>query len=235
LLVILGDLLTYGCEPKRVLEQTAEALGAFPRVVLIEGNHDQVYLDRYNDQQGYYRSLPDWIRESIDWTAHRIDLKAFAEVFPWCAEFVDGPIYFSHANPFAYRDWTYLNTNEELYRACSVMAARGFRLGVFGHTHRRLRAESNAAGALVRHPTPLDELLSLPIASGHWIVNPGSVGQPRSSERRSTLAWIACDQEGNLLVEFKQIFYDVTRAIGAIRGADLSIATRDRLEGYLRR
>src|SRR3989304_2966246 len=137
-LVILGDLLTYGCEIDEVIEMVGDAQRSH-RAALIVGNHDQLYFDLARGVRDYYATLPDWLRETVDHTFERLDIRALRDGLSWSLEHAAGDILFSHANPYEPADWSYLNSDADHLRAATRLTERGYRVGVFGHTHRRRR------------------------------------------------------------------------------------------------
>ena len=66
----------------------------------------------------------------------------------------------------------------------------------------------------------------LDMASGEWLVNPGSVGQPRDGDPRA--AWLMLDTEGPS-AEFRRTDYDIAGAAAAIRAARLPDSLAERL------
>lgn len=234
-LVVLGDLLTYGCEPLEVLELTQEAV-ARDHAVLIKGNHDQLYFDLAEGERRYHDSLPAWLRETVDWTEAAAGSLDLARMFPWIARYTVGDLLFAHANPFAYGDWTYLNAPADIGRAAEVLARQQAQVGVFGHTHRAklalVGAEAEprlctpAAGERVELPGDLD-------ASGRDLVvaNAGSVGQPRDAARASTMLFVR--RTGRRLeLEYVRVVYDLDAHKRGIMTAPLSAATKTKLLGF---
>lgn len=153
-LIILGDLLTYGPEPERCLELTRDAVARYG-AMLILGNHDVMY----RPSAGYSRPLPDWIRESVEWTRARVPADPLEE-FDWRERWSSGPLLVSHANPFGSGDWSYLRGPADYEAAARALAEQGFACGVFGHVHRFARHEGEAA----------------------IVFTIGSVGQPRNRD-----------------------------------------------------
>lgn len=155
-LILLGDLFTYGLEPCECADLASNAM-AKDGAVLVGGNHDQLYIDLENGVRDYFERLPDWIRESVEWT-----WTSLGERWPAGLSSIDewttGDLLMAHANPFGYGDWTYLSDQATLRRAAEACTKRGYRYGVFGHLHRQM------------HYSTAD-------CEIHII---GSVGQPRS-------------------------------------------------------
>jgi diadenosine tetraphosphatase ApaH/serine/threonine PP2A family protein phosphatase len=67
----------------------------------------------------------------------------------------------------------------------------------------------------------------LDIAEGEWLLNPGSVGQPRDGDPRAS--WLLLDLDG-LTAAFMRTDYDIAGAAGAIRAARLPDSLAERLE-----
>lgn len=232
-LVLLGDLLTYGCEPAEVLRLAGEAV-ARDEAVLVLGNHDQLYLDLARGERGYYEALPDWLRESVDWTASAVAGTDLAGALPWRRRYEAGDLLFAHANPFAFRDWTYLNGPADLARAARALRGQGWTAGVFGHTHRAKVAVVGPGGELrVTTPAGGEDRVVIPAGGDDVVVvDPGSVGQPRDAAKASTLLLVTRSHAG-LTLEHAHVPYDVEPYRRGIMAAALSPETRAKLLGYL--
>jgi diadenosine tetraphosphatase ApaH/serine/threonine PP2A family protein phosphatase len=84
------------------------------------------------------------------------------------------------------------------------------------------RAPGDAATGQTRGA---DEEIDL--REGEWLVNPGSVGQPRDGDPRA--AWLELD-DVNWTAAFRRTEYDIAGAAAAIRAADLPESLAERLE-----
>ena len=136
LLLILGDLLTYGVQPIETLDLVQDAV-ARDGAILLTGNHDLLYRSG-PDADKYRERLPDWLRESVEWTAERLPGQGL-DAFEWRDHWVQGPLFAAHANPHAFGDWRYIRTAEDAEVATDALVERGYRFGLFGHVHRRRR------------------------------------------------------------------------------------------------
>ena len=67
----------------------------------------------------------------------------------------------------------------------------------------------------------------LDVADGEWLLNPGSVGQPRDGDPRAS--WLLLDLD-DLTASFQRADYDVAGAAAAIRAARLPDSLAERLE-----
>lgn len=207
-LLILGDLLTYGVSPLETLELINDAI-VRDGAVLVMGNHDQFYLGMGGAACDYRAGLPGWLRESVEWTAAQLPAGAM-DNFDWQNEWSTGPLLAAHANPYEFGDWTYLVDADQAGAAALILAQRGYRYGVFGHTHRTRAFEYG----------------------GVSIFTIGSLGQPRDDrERQPQWAMINLD-DGGILVQPRNIAFDRVGHLAAIRATTLSRPTQERLCGF---
>jgi predicted phosphodiesterase len=220
-LVIAGDLLTYGPDGAATLDVVAArvAKGA----IVLSGNHDDLYVDLRNGDDRYYRSLPPWLRESVDCTRTQVDLAALAAL-PWRPEYVVGPVLIAHANPFGPRNYRYLNTDADHVEANAALGARGMRLGVHGHTH---RAKVHVQPLGFEQPT----CRRLKQSEGPGTVNAGSVGQPRSADKRASFLMVEIDRD-ELSFEHRFVDYDVAAHVAALAALPIAQPTRDKLASF---
>ncbi|MGH8542179.1 MAG: metallophosphoesterase family protein [Gammaproteobacteria bacterium] len=234
-LVILGDLLTYGCDPAPVLELTREAIER-DGALLIKGNHDQIYADLARGELSYYSMLPDWLRETVDWTAEAIVGADLEAMFVWLDRWEWDDALFAHANPFAYGDWTYLNGAAAFARASRALVDARRSFGVFGHTHRPKIVEVDESG----ESRVVSSLGEGALAIVHrrdrngclaTLVDPGSIGQPRSREKASTMLFLTRGT-AELEIELLPVSYDVAAHKRAILGTALSETTKAKLLGF---
>ncbi len=205
MLLILGDLLTYGVTPRETLDIVQDAITRH-HAVLLTGNHDAMYLDQAD---GYAASLPEWLRETVAWTAGQIPAKAMT-LFDWHENWSIGPLFAAHANPYGSHDWRSIHDVETAEAAATTLAARGYRYGLFGHTHRARRFNCDAAS----------------------IFTLGSLGQPRDNcDRR--LQWAMVEvHDDRVTVSSRALPFDRAGHVAAIRSTALSQATQDRLCGF---
>ena len=230
-LIILGDLLTYGVHPAQVLDLTHDAVqndGA----VMVRGNHDDLYFELLRGASTYYDKMRDWIRESADWTLANADMKGFYDDFEWVERVVLGDVFFALATPFTYGDWTYLNKPPEFRRAHESLREQGFKVGVFGHTHRPKAAIVRGAEVQVTDDRA-QIALSRDGSFDTAILNPGSVGQPRRRKPVSTVLFLDAGATG-LRATFSVVDYDMPAHIEAIRASSLSETTQQHLLRYFR-
>ncbi len=219
--VVLGDLFTYGCSPLEVLDRLDQTT---VELWFVRGNHDLLYETNSAD---YFETLPDWIRESVEWNRRALA----GRMLPTTVNSIAAArILFAHCNPFPFGDWTYLDREDEIVRAAKVLRENGFCAGIFGHTHRRRASIVSREDRLVDRN---DTAITLSLGGGEIpIVNPGSVGQPRGT-RASML--VVSMKANAMTLEFEDIQYDVSRHVATILASDLSDATKARLIRFFER
>jgi diadenosine tetraphosphatase ApaH/serine/threonine PP2A family protein phosphatase len=124
-----------------------------------------------------------------------------------------------HASP---RDpvWEYVLSVDQA-KAC--LAAQQERVSLIGHSHVACYFSGNGdntSGALAPDGTALE------MAEGKWLVNPGSVGQPRDGDPRA--AYLLLDTD-SWTASFHRVEYPIHLAAKAIIEADLPRQLADRL------
>lgn len=198
----LGDMVGYGAHPAeclRVCVHDSERC--------IAGNHDLAAAGRVGVETF---SAP--ARAAIEWTRGRLDRNARDRLVALEPEDTAEPVALFHASP---RDpvWEYVITGEHARAAFDAHPAR---VMMIGHTHLagawRLSPDGRLDGGLVRG----EETLS--VADGRWLINPGSVGQPRDLDPRAS--WAILDLDA-LTLRFRRTPYDVPGAQNAIQAAGL--------------
>jgi diadenosine tetraphosphatase ApaH/serine/threonine PP2A family protein phosphatase len=116
--------------------------------------------------------------------------------------------------------WDYVLTEEG---AAASLRATQAPLVLIGHSHVALSLLENdggVTGGLARGGTEID------LTEGRWLINPGSVGQPRDGDWRA--AFVMLDLDAQKAV-FHRIPYDVERTQAEIRENGLPETLADRL------
>lgn len=136
-IICLGDLLTYGCQPEETLELLIQLSERYP-CYFIKGNHDEFYFEQQaGNAYPFSPLLPEFIQESIEWTLTKLNTDLIT-LFDWKDALQIDTLFFAHANPFEFRNWSYLDSEEKLIAASHALMSRQAKFGCFGHTHRPL-------------------------------------------------------------------------------------------------
>ena len=213
--VCLGDIVGYNADPHECLRRVRETCA-----VVIAGNHDQAAcgVRRYDD-------FNDWAREAIDWTRQRLSAAelGYLNALPETAPFGNGWLA-AHGSP---RD-----TDEYLFDRLGFEVAfdhlRRLRPDVrgcfVGHTHLPMIWACSSDGRVAQVGAESRTVRLDPAC--RYVVNPGSVGQPRDG---NPLAAYAILDEAAATVEFRRVPYDVAAAQEKIYDAMLPSMLAERL------
>jgi predicted phosphodiesterase len=213
-IVACGDFVGYGADPNRVLEWARRSVR-----VAIRGNHDKACaglldLDWFNAAA----------RTSALWTHDELS----RENLTYLRELPQGPIDVDsfaaiHGSP-ADED-EYLITRSEV---ASIVQHLELPLTFFGHTHLQ--------GAFLCHRNGVKEIARPARSESErtfelepdvvFLINPGSVGQPRDADPRAAYALYDSNQQ---TVSLHRVPYAVTKAQEKIRKAGLPDVLAQRL------
>ena len=209
----LGDVVGYGAEPDRCAEIASERCDA-----CLVGNHDLAALGDLD-----ISAFSSTAAEAVTWTQENWQEPA--------AEFLKGlkpagereGIGLFHASP---RDpvWEYVLSIEQ---ATDCLRLQDQRLALIGHSHVALffsGPDTDGKGE-VRGVQALDGA-TIDLGEGRWLINPGSVGQPRDGNPRA--AWLELDT-GEWTAQYHRVEYDIDEAAKAIGEAGLPQQLGDRL------
>jgi len=207
----LGDLVGYGAEPDACVELAREHVA-----VCLAGNHDmavtgEIAMDEFSKGA---RIAAQWTRDVIS----PENLRYLQTLRPTGEEDSIGLFHASPRDPV----WEYV-LSTLLAELC--LDVQRNRVCLIGHSHVALsfvRPEGELASG---EPRRAGERLDL--SSGEWLVNPGSVGQPRDGDPRAS--WLLLDLD-LMNASFHRETYDVAGAAAAIRAARLPDSLAERLE-----
>jgi diadenosine tetraphosphatase ApaH/serine/threonine PP2A family protein phosphatase len=206
----LGDLVGYGADPDACVE-----LARRHAAICLAGNHDLVVRGEL--------PLEEFSRGAAlaaQWTQQTISAQTRAYLDRLEPVFEEEALGLYHASP---RDpvWEYVLSPLQAELCLDVQEHRAC---LIGHSHVALsfcRNENSPATGQTRHA---DEELEL--ADGEWLINPGSVGQPRDGDPRA--AWLELDTSA-WRATFRRTEYDIDGAAAAIRAARLPASLAERL------
>lgn len=168
--LFLGDGVGYGAHPDACLD----ILFNLPRARLILGNHDAALIDELEGGD-----MNDLAAGAIDWSRRLLGRKYLDAIRRRFAMQHAGRHYDAvHASPYHPEEWNYLFSALEAEQAFLVGA---FTVCFVGHTH------VPALYTFGEGETPLAENVPFRLEPGsRYIVNPGSVGQPRDGDPRAS-------------------------------------------------
>jgi predicted phosphodiesterase len=204
----LGDVVGYGAQPDECTQLVADRCA-----ICLVGNHDLAVLDELD-----ISTFSPAAAAAVRWTQEEMSAET--------AEFLSGlepenpelEVALYHASP---RDpvWEYVLWPDQ---AAECIRVQDRRVSFIGHSHVALYFAADdedpedraleASGAQAGAGTELD------LSDGRWLINPGSVGQPRDGDARA--AWLELDT-GGWTARFHRVEYDIDRAAEAIVATDL--------------
>jgi predicted phosphodiesterase len=212
--ICCGDLVGYGADPNPVCDWVR-----LNCTVVVRGNHDRACtgledLEWFNPvaRQAALWTLENLTRENIDYTATLAKGPVLLDDF----EVV-------HGSPY----------DEDEYVLATIEAGQAFaylesRLAFFGHTH--------VQGGFIWNHSRVETIGRVSARSGSesldidpdcaYMINPGSVGQPRDGDPRA--AYVLYDSDAHA-VTYHRTPYDVETAQKKIREAGLPPILADRL------
>jgi predicted phosphodiesterase len=206
----LGDLVGYGADPDACV-----TLARTHAAICLAGNHDlgvrgTLPLEQFSRGAAL---AARWTQETIT-DATREYLNSLEP------SNLEERIGLYHASP---RDpvWEYVLSP---LQAELCLDAQEQRASLIGHSHVALSFSRFPGAAATGQTRAADEDLDL--ATGEWLVNPGSVGQPRDGDPRA--AWLELDLDRWQAV-YRRTEYDIAGAAASIRAARLPDSLAERL------
>lgn len=206
----LGDLVGYGAEPDACVE-----LARRHAAISLAGNHDLgVRGDLPLEQFSRGAAL------AARWTQQTIAPETLAYLSSLEPLNLDEKVGLYHASP---RDpvWEYVLSS---LQADLCLDVQSHRICLVGHSHVALSFSREPGEAASGQTRAADEELDL--HAGEWLLNPGSVGQPRDGDPRA--AWLELDL-GGATATYRRTDYDIEGAAAAIRAAHLPDSLAERL------
>lgn len=207
--VCLGDVVGYGPDPNEVTSKIRE-LGART----IRGNHDKAAAglmptDDFNPIA----------KAAVDWTTSQLS----QENLQWLANLPSGPL---NADGLVLVHGAFQDEDEYVFtpaQALEGLLDSNATVTFFGHTHHQggfsYDGATNSVQVLPIRPRPTETLAPLRLESNwRYLLNPGSIGQPRDADPRAAFAIADLD---NHLVEFWRAPYDVAAVQSRMRAAHL--------------
>jgi predicted phosphodiesterase len=210
----LGDIVGYGADPDACTALVGEVVER-----CLAGNHDLVV--RGDIDIGYFAMSAG---AAARWTVKVINDETREYLRPLSPLGERAGVGLYHASP---RDpvWEYVLS---VRQAADCLQVQRQRVALIGHSHvacyfSRPNGDSTieeTIGEVASGDTVID------ISEGSWLVNPGSVGQPRDGDPRA--AWLLLDTE-TWKATFRRVEYPVETAAKSIVDAGLPRQLADRL------
>jgi predicted phosphodiesterase len=212
--LVLGDFVGYGASPNEVIDEIRKLR---KRTWMIRGNHDKVAAGVESGENFNHAAL-----EAARWTAEHLtagNLRFLRELERGPVEVEDG-LTICHGSPLDEDQYVL-----SIFDAWEIFSRQGAELVFFGHTHVPslfVARGTETRVALLRGPRG-----SLRLEAGtRYLINPGSVGQPRDRDPRAS--YMTYDSTRRV-VRWYRIDYPVERAQQRIQKAGLPKVLAERL------
>jgi diadenosine tetraphosphatase ApaH/serine/threonine PP2A family protein phosphatase len=205
--ICLGDVVGYGADPNACVAQIQESAS-----VVMAGNHDWVAVGLADASLFNPIALA-----AIRWTTSQLT-HDHADFLRQCPLFLDeDSVRYVHASPVCPDAWDYVSSPQWGRLALSKSECA---LCFIGHSHKAfICSESGQEDVVVEGDLCLNP-------AHRYLINVGSVGQPRDGDPRA--AFVIWDQDtGNLALH--RVSYNVSAAQAKIRSAGLPGFLADRL------
>jgi len=188
-LLFLGDIIGYGPNPNECVAKLLQVAD-----LSLGGNHDWAVVGKTPDD--YFNPFA---KEAVDWTGRvlREDHRDFLKRTR-AADTFDG-FQVAHSTPFAPEEWRYIMSQKEAVENYSSLVLP---VCFIGHSHQPLVIEYDGPETL---KVSREQVFTLDPAK-KYIINIGSVGQPRDANPHSCWAMYDSD-EGT--VTFHRVPYDI--------------------------
>jgi predicted phosphodiesterase len=188
--VFLGDAVGYGPDPNECVRILSNECCS-----LIAGNHDWAVLGLTDITyfNPHAKAAIEWTQQTID-----DDCTLLLKRLPLSQTIENKEILLVHATPYEPAQWHYLYSLED--------AKRGFesfhcRFCLIGHSHEPVIIEQRSAGQISVY-----EKEAKANSSSRYIINVGSVGQPRDGDPKA--AYVIIDDDAMMI---RRVPYDIKK------------------------
>lgn len=201
--ICLGDVVGYGPEPGPCLERV-RSLGC----ECVQGNHEAALLDL---PTGHFNHIA---AEAIEYSRQKLGPDHVECIRSFAAQIrLENSLLCVHGSPFDRDEYIFMRGQMR-----SALDYEEIWLIACGHTHQQYVFDGDLARAGAGEHT-LDP-------ARRYLLNPGSVGQPRDGDRRA--AYMVLDPQERQL-SMLRVDYDVEQVSQSIRDAGLPVYLAERL------
>ncbi|NLP01659.1 MAG: metallophosphoesterase family protein [Fibrobacter sp.] len=209
--ICLGDIVGYYPDPETCIDLIKKSAS-----YCVAGNHDYAAIGKIDTQNFTYYAFA-----AMEWTKQNLSEsgKEFLRSLPLIV--VKDDMFFTHSSPSNPQDWVYVfpDSEEAIFEAFNSLI---YRLNFIGHTHwPSIMIQEN--DRIILHS---DHLIKLS-ENHYYLINVGSVGQPRDFDSRS--CYVIYDSE-KMEISIVRVPYDYRVTQKKIHENSLPVFLAERLE-----
>jgi len=205
--VCLGDVVGYGPDPNEVTTRIRE-LGA----ATIRGNHDKAVADLMSTED-----FNPVAKMAVNWTRAQLS----NENMDWLAALPQGPL---EVEGVVLIHGAFQDEDEYVFtpsQALEGLLDSSLPVTFYGHTHHQggFAYQDSQLEVLQVHPRDNEMRCALRVEDQkRYLLNPGSIGQPRDSDPRAAFAIADLEHQ---VVEFWRVPYNIEKVQERMRNARL--------------
>lgn len=206
----LGDVVGYGCDPGACLALVDKSCE-----IKLMGNHEYAVIGILP-----LEAMNSLARQSIQWTKGQLDDREVSQIADFDMMAEDAGCCLVHASPHKPDDWHYVLSESE---ATAAFKHFDQTLAFHGHTHLPMIFAQTPHGkirTIVGHDFD-------PAEETRYLVNVGSVGQPRDKDCRAAYAVYDSDE---VSVNYYRVEYDIKATQAKMSRAEMPVTLVERLE-----
>jgi putative phosphoesterase len=215
LIVHLGDLVGYNANPRECVDLICER-----NILCVAGNHDRAVID-----PTLAKDFNIIAYQAVIWSTDQLtgEHKAFLHQLP-LTRIIEDRFLACHGNPLS--PDAYISHHFQGKRVLNMLRQElnPARVCFFGHTHRRAIWYRDVRGKVAHLPISEQRIHLDP--DNLYLINPGSVGQPRN---QIPLASYAVFDTAAFILHYKLIPYNIVSAQNKILAANLPPYLAERL------
>ena len=193
-IICLGDVVGYGPNPNECIEKVSAECE-----YCIIGNHEAAVFDTLISEE-----FNDLARFAIEWTRENLNSKSIDFIHSLSMTKIEGDFTAVHSTPYEPHLWYYISSMEDAIFNFSFFSTK---FCLIGHTH--------VPGIIVMRDNDKKISVSQPVNFNYekdfdedakFIVNVGSVGQPRDKNPKACYAIIDTDKK---VISLQRVPYDI--------------------------
>lgn len=201
----LGDVVGYGPFPRNCLNLTRKI-----SQIILKGNHEDCVCDQTNLKE----RLNNYAIEGIKFSIKRLTDEdiSFINTFPLVKVIQELDLSLGHGSFYEPDKWIYIENPEE---ARAELQRTLTRICFVGHTHIPYVFGSKKG---LYEELPDDLLLD---KEEKFLINVGSVGQPRDGDCRASYGILEYKNDGSVRFNLRRVFYNISQTKDAMKKTGL--------------